>query len=190
MHTITRSSLTLLKVVMLGTVLTGLVACTTPSRIQKTVYDDGEVLETLMLKTQHLKGIGQFREIPVKGSKTPNVVYPKYEVTDGIQRIPAQLNHGFSITLAVYGQASGKRIYPVEIHHPSFTLPDGRQEKVWKGGMLVRSTAALGIGELGYLFNHAYEVVPGPWEVRVFHRNKIIAQQTFDVYPVTTTPVR
>jgi hypothetical protein len=154
-------------------------SCASPE-FRRVQYPDGFLLITRSKGPVHVRYSGAKK---TRASATAvagqSVDYSKVEVVATNTRvIPCQEGHGFGMLVVLLGLPNGDHEVTAEITHPQFLPPDDQRGTTHRRTETVTAREGVAVWDFVWLFDEAYQRVPGKWTVRLFHRDKLIFSDT------------
>jgi hypothetical protein len=107
----------------------------------------------------------------------------RYSLIEETNKIPAKLGISFGFRYKLYGVPEKSKLkFKRLFFFPKQGLTDkGKGRTYYKAQLddelIVRETM-----EIGYKFEHPWELVPGKWSFQVWYEGKKLAEKTFTVY--------
>lgn len=156
-----------------------LASCASPE-FRRVAYPDGFLLITRSKGPQHLVYSGS-----QKTSASANAIAGKAVDFSDVQVratntrvIPAEEGHGFDMLVAILGLPDGEHEVTAEITHPLFLPPEDRLGTTHRRTEKITAREGLSLWSFAWVFDDATQRVPGKWTVRLFHRDKLIFQDS------------
>lgn len=163
-----------------------LVSCAMQGPVKRTVYPDGFLIVTSTLLRAHLEGTGNQRTLKKADSISGReIIYDEVKTQPGARRVPNLLNHGFGVLAMIRGLPDGENTLTLEIQHPPFQMPNGQTRTHLTWPEKVKSFNSRALWDFGYFFNSAYEQTPGRWTLSLKYRDRLIYQESVEVFAAT-----
>ena len=116
----------------------------------------------------------------VPGGKRGTVRYSLVEETD---KIPAKLGISFGFRYHLSGVPMKSKLKLKRLYFfPGQGLTDTVKGKTYYKAQLDNELTVRENMEIGYKFEHPWELVPGKWSFQVWYEGKKLAEKTFTVY--------
>lgn len=154
-------------------------SCASPD-FRRVTYPDGFLLITRSAGPTHLTYAGAQKASPSANSITGiSVDYPTMRIeSENARRIPCVEGHGFGMDVLLLGLPDGFHDVTVEITHPLFLPPDDQRGTTHRRHETLKAEGGVALWDFAWLFDEATQRVPGKWRVRLFHRDKLIFQDS------------
>ena len=110
----------------------------------------------------------------------------RYSLIEETDRIPAKLGTSFGFRYNLYGVPEKTKLKLKRIFiFPKQGLTDIAKGKTHYNAQLDDELTVRENMEIGYKFEHQWELVPGKWSFQIWYEGKKIAEKSFTVYDNT-----
>jgi hypothetical protein len=126
------------------------------------------------------KVLETMKDKSVPGGERARVSYSLVKETD---KIPANLGISFGFRYNLYGaHGKGKLKLKRLYFFPEQGLIDTAKRKTYYKAQLDNELTVRENMEIGYRFEHPWELVPGKWSFQIWYEGNKLAEKTFTVY--------
>jgi|GEM_PF-3264915 len=163
-------------------------ACTVPG-VRRTVYPDGFLVAAKTETIGAIETSGKNKTMRGNSINGLRTLHENIKITQVTHRIPNQIKGGFGVVALIVGLPDGVNQIKLDIEHPEFRLPDGRVETHFSRVENLFSLNARADWDYFYSFDHPYELTPGVWKFSLTYRDRVIYQESLEVYaaPASTS---
>lgn len=110
--------------------------------------------------------------------------YKRKELVARTEHVPAILGQRFHIELLLYGLPEGENELNIEVEHPAMIYPDGIERNKVNWSKKIHVDGPVFVENIGWHFEHLYELVAGQWVFRYIYNKKVVAEKYFFTYRI------